>query len=271
MVSTLSASLIRGCHPTFSCNPCNEDWYLMSIIDYYRIRSEYKHPNPATYWRYSYDMKWGWDYSITDFKTQSIKEYFLIKQLLHKKKLRAKQILLCVHRVLPCMDLTRKVKEYLFYTHEKEFKYRIMDSLRKQNPPTPLPKIQRINSLQVFIGRCKHYGFIHKDTHSCIISRKELFLVDLIECCRSLPRPHIHHPFLKIQDKKRFFSVFLVQVSAKDQEHYVYPQKTPLLDACHWNLTGIENDKYYKDIDASFNYLKERSIMDVWVSDLFGW
>lgn len=271
MVSTLSASLIRGCHPTFSCNPCNDDWYLMSIIDYYRIRSEYKHPNPASYWRYSYDMKWGWDYSITDFKTQSIKEYFLLNTILHKKEKRTSQIMLCVQRVLPCLDVARKVKEFLFFTNEKEFKKRIMYSLHKQNPPTPLPRMHGINSLQVFLGRCKQYGFVHKGMVSCIISRKEIMLYDLISACKSLPRPHINHPYLKIQNKRKFFSMFLVQVSAQDQKQYTYPEKTPLLDACHWNLTGIENEIYYKDVDESFSHLKKRSIMDVWVSDLFGW
>ena len=51
-VSPLAASLIRGCHPTFSSKPCNDDWFLVSILDYYRVHSHQSHPHPGKYWRF---------------------------------------------------------------------------------------------------------------------------------------------------------------------------------------------------------------------------
>ena len=85
MVSTLSAKLIRGCHPTFSCCPCNDDWHMLSMFEYYRSNVGMNHPHPAKYWKYIFQLKWGWTHSITDFKTQSIKEYILISSLVKKK------------------------------------------------------------------------------------------------------------------------------------------------------------------------------------------
>ena len=138
MVCKLSASSIRGCHPYFSCVPCNDDWFLLSLIDYYRIQSMNKHPNPAYYWRYSYEMNWGWNYSITDFKTQSLKEYFFLEKVFKKRYLNSKTKLLCIYRIMPHIDLARNVKSYLFYTGEKEFKTNVMQYITKRYPPTPL-------------------------------------------------------------------------------------------------------------------------------------
>jgi hypothetical protein len=271
MVSKLSSSLIRGCHPTFSSTPCNDDWYLMSIIDYYRIRSEYKHPNPALYWRYTYDMKWGWNYSITDFKTHSIKEYILVSTILKKYNSNLIHILLSVHRISPCSDVSYKIKEYLSIPNKKDYTSYILRYIRSHSLPTSLPKSPTINALQLFIGRCKYYGFLHHETNHCIISRKKIFFDDLINHCKRYPRPYIAHPYLKIQNKKTFFSILLVQIAVEDQKKYTYPVKTPLLNACHYNFTGIENHTFYHYIEGEQSALKQRSIIDTWVSDLFGW
>ena len=136
MVSTLSAKLIRGCHPTFSSCPCNDDWHLISMIDYYRTNIGMNHPHPAKYWKYNFQLKWGWKHSISDFKTQSIKEYILISSLIKKKINYILISLLTIQRVceknnIQSSDIMQIIHEYLFIPYMRFFKNELQTQLSK--------------------------------------------------------------------------------------------------------------------------------------------
>lgn len=269
-VSPLAASLIRGCHPTFSSKPCNDDWFLVSILDYYRMHHNPSHPHPGKYWRFPFDMKWGWEFSITDFKTQSIKEYIHVSKLLRKRKQERLYHMLCIQRVLSpysnTSPLTKLIMRFICLPTLKQ----TMQSELRYLPPTRLPIIHPINPIQVFLGRCYQYGFIHPKTTTCYI-KKRITFAELAQHCRVMPRPYIRHPQITIHNKSTLF--FLIQCIVKeDQKQYIFPTLSPLHAACHYNFSGNENNHYYHyNTNPKEAYLKTYSIMDIWISDLFGW
>jgi len=276
MVSTLSAKLIRGCHPTFSSCPCNDDWHMLSMIEYYRTNVGMNHPHPAKYWKYTFQLKWGWKHSITDFKTQSIKEYNLISSLIKKKVNYILINLLCIQRAcekhyIQSSDIMRIIHEYLFIPYMKYFKYELQNYINYKTQPIVLPKIHPINPLQIFIGRCKQYGLMHPNTNSCIYFSEIPFEL-LIPKCKNIPKPNIKYDKLHVYDKSTFF-ILLRCIYKKDQEFYDNEKNTPFFQACHCNLSGIENYLYYKSAPNSreIKYLKQPSIIDTWREDLFGW
>ena len=276
MVSTLSAKLIRGCHPTFSCCPCNDDWHMLSMFEYYRSNVGMNHPHPAKYWKYIFQLKWGWTHSITDFKTQSIKEYILISSLVKKKTKYILITLLTIQRAcekhnILSSDIMQIINEYLFIPYMRFFKHELKNYIDYKTQPISLPSKCYINPLQVFIGRCKQYGIIHPNTNSCIYFYEISFEI-LIHCCKTIPKPNIKYDKLYIYDKRTFF-LLLRCIYKKDQEFYNNERNTPFFKACHCNLSGIENDIFYKGrpIFREIKYLKQPSIIDIWCKDLFGW
>lgn len=276
MVSKLSAKLIRGCHPTFSSCPCNDDWHMLSMIEYYRTNIGLNHPHPAKYWKYIFELKWGWKHSISDFKTQSIKEYVLISQLIEKEINSIFMTLMLVHRIceshfIETFDIKQIINEYLFIPYMKYFKYELQNYINYKTQPIPLPKIHPINPLQLFIGRCKQYEILHKNTNSCIYFN-EISFNHLILHCKTIPKPNIKYDKLHIHNRISFF-LLLRCIYKKDQEFYNNEKNTPFFNACHCNLSGIQNNSFYKGYPYSreMQYLKQPSVIDAWCEDLFGW
>ena len=269
-VSTLGGKMIRGCHPTFSVSSCQDDWLLMSILDYYRVNTSNMYPNPTKYWRFVFDMKWGWEYSKIDFKTQSIKEYFLVSNLIESTKRQIIFHLYCLIRIFsPYIHAKPLPKMIMNYLYLPAFKSTIITELHRNYPPTRLPMVHPINPLQLFFGRCYQYGFIHPETTQCYI-KGWVQLNDLIKVCKVIPRPHIHHPDLTIQTKKTFFYL-LHLISKEDEKQYTSPEQSHLYEACHNNFSGEENRTYYILVSPDKSHWKKKSVMDIWVSDLFGW
>ena len=269
-VSILGGKLIRGCHPTFSVSSCQDDWLLMSILDYYRVNTSNTYPNPSKYWRFVFDMKWGWEYSRTDFKTQSIKEYFLLSRLIETMERQITFHLYCLIRVLSTYTHAKPIPKMIMnYLYLPKFKSIIISELHRNYPPIKLPTVHPINPLQVFFGRCYQYGFIHPKTTQCYIKGWIQFST-LVNACKMIPRPHIQHPDLTIQTKKTFFYL-LHMILREDQKQYTSSEHSHLYEACHYNFSGEENEKYYRFVSPDKNYLKEKSVMDIWLSDLFGW
>lgn len=276
MVSTLSAKLIRGCHPIYSSCPCNDDWHMLSMFEYYRTNVGMNHPHPAKYWKYNFQLKWGWKHSISDFKTQSIKEYFLISSLVKKKTNYILINLLCIQRAcekhnILSSDIMQIIHEYLFIPYMRFFKYELQNYINYKTQPISLPTKCYINPLQVFIGRCKQYGILHPKTNSCIYFYEISFKI-LIHCCKTIPKTNIKYDKLHVRDKSTFF-LLLRCIYKKDQEFYNNERNTPFFKACHCNLSGIQNDIFYKGRPNSreIKYLKQPSIIDAWCEDLFGW
>ena len=272
MVSVFVAKSIRGCHPTFSSTPCNDDWFLISLLDYYRIHCSHNHPHPAKYWRYAFEGKWGWNHSVTDFKTQSVKEYIMLKKVVDSKHNEIFYILLCIHRICSnypnTNDVMFLIKQYLFYEYICDYQQMLLNHIEHSCTPIGLPKLHPINPLQVFIGRCKQYGILHKKTNSFIVTI-EISFDTLIEHCKVIPRPHVKHPYLYIHNRETFY-FFIRCVHKVDVSHYDDPLHTPFLSACHSNITGVKNEIFYKYIEPS-HPLKQKSMIDSWCEDLFGW
>lgn len=276
MISSFAAKSIRGCHPTFSSIPCNDDWHLLSILDYYRLQTEMKHPHPGKYWRYAYEAKWGWKHSITDFKTQSIKEYILLCQIIQEKKQEILFILLCIQRLFAKYQynnfIPSLIKNYLF-PDISDFKGYMLSIIHKTYEPIRLPYIHPINPFEVFIGRCKQYDIIHPNTNSCITEHQyEISFDELLSYCKVLPRPHLKHPYLYIYNRISFYTMIRA-IYRKDLRFYKDPMETPLFKACHYNMTGQPNTYFYaKETIISKNvHLEQPSMIDAWCEDLFGW
>lgn len=268
-VSPLAASLIRGCHPTFSSKPCNDDWFLVSILDYYRVHSHQSHPHPGKYWRFTFDMKWGWKESITDFKTQSVKEYILISKILRSRQREIHFHLLCVQRAFKQYSNTepigKLIASFLYFPTLKQLIQHELAYL----PPIRLPSIHHVNPLQIFFGRCYQYCIFHRNTTTCILNTR-VDLCSISQYCRVMPRPCIIHPQLMIHNKSSFFYL-LRCILKEDQQQYKFPNLSKIHEACHYNLSGIENSKYYTTFPTNDEYLKRPSMIDAWLSDLFGW
>lgn len=276
MISYFVAKSIRGCHPTFSSVPCNDDWHLLSILDYYRLQTEMKHPHPGKYWRYAYEAKWGWTHSITDFKTQSIKEYILLCEVFRRKKEEILFILLCIQRAFSKYERTSfipsLIKEYLFQdlVHFNDY---MLSFIHKTYEPIRLPYIHPINPMEVFIGRCKQYYIIHSNTHSCITEPDyEISFDELVSYCKVLPRPHLKHPYLYVYNRESFYKMIRA-IYRKDLRFYDDPMETPLFKACHYNMTGQPNKYFYatETIISKSLHLEQPSMIDAWCADLFGW
>ena len=276
MISSFVAKSIRGCHPTFSSIPCNDDWHLLSILDYYRLQTEMKHPHPGKYWRYAYEAKWGWNHSITDFKTQSIKEYILLCKIIQQKKGEILFILLCIQRMFSIYDrasfIPSLIKEFLFHdlSHFKDY---MLCIIQKTYEPIQLPYIHPINPLEVFIGRCKQYDIIHANTQSCITEHQyEISFHDLFCYCKVLPRPHIKHPYIYVYNRESFY-LLIRAIYRKDLIFYNDPMETELFKSCHYNMTGQPNKYFYamETIISKELHLEQPSVIDAWCEDLFGW
>ena len=245
VVSLLSASLIRGCHPTYTHDPFNEDWCLVSIIDYYRMKGHHPYPHPCKYWRYVFDLKWGWKYSIIDFKTQSIKEYlFISKQIQHIKHETSFRMYVLftvfMHHTHNPGCLPQSILEYLYNPSLKEEIQKYLQS----HLPIRLPATHPVNPLQVFLGRCYQYGFIHKNTKGCYIRNKWIALDTLRDYCKIVPRPCIHFGGIMINNKNDFMKL-LCKIILEDNKNYTWP-----------DLSLLQ---------------KEHLVIDTWISDLFGW
>ncbi len=269
-VCTLSSKMIRGCNPTFSAESCQDEWLLMSILDYYRVNTSNLYPNPTKYWRFVFDMKWGWEYSKTDFKTHSMKEYILLSKLIETKKRQIKFHLYCLIRMFSKYIHTKPIPNMIMnYLYLPTLKSIIRTELNSNYPPTRLPNIHPVNPLQVFFGRCYQYGFIHPETTQCYIKGWVQFST-LVNTCKLIPRPHIQHPDLIIQTKKSFFYL-LHLISKEDDKQYTTPNHSHMYQACHYNFSGQDNTKYHILVSFENSHWKKKSIMDIWVSDLFGW
>uniref|UniRef100_A0A6C0KKZ4 Uncharacterized protein n=1 Tax=viral metagenome TaxID=1070528 RepID=A0A6C0KKZ4_9ZZZZ len=272
MVSVFVAKSIRGCHPIFSSTPCNDDWFLVSLLDYYRYHCTDKHPHPAKYWRYAFEGKWGWKHSLTDFKTQSIKEYIELKKYVDQKNHYIFQVLLCIQRIFESYthtcDVIQVIQQFIFNDYICNYKEYMLKNIQDTIQPICLPKLHPINPLQVFIGRCKQYGFLHTNTNTCIVS-KELSFDELIKHCNVIPRPHVKHPYLYIHNRETFY-FFIRCVHKVDITHYNNEYKTPLFLACNHNISGIENKKFYQNIPNS-ELFQQKSVIDCWCEDLFAW
>ena len=286
MVSKLAVEFMRGCHPTFTYSPFNDDFFMLSIIDYYRVYCENKHPHPAKYWRFTYQSKWGWQHSITDFKTQSVKEYWYTKENInHKQKFIINTLLFLnkiFHNIPNSNDIKYVISEFLFYNFMRNFKLELKKYICKHFLPISLPYIQPINPMQVFFGRCKQYKILHEKTNQFamydqnlngnVISFHEIIKIEtIIKCCQNIPFICVKHKNLYVYNRNSFFKL-LRFIHLEDRSYYEDTINTPFFRACNYNLSGIENHSYYKENDLiRFPWLKQKSTIDAWCEDLFGW
>ena len=251
-VSPMCASMIRGCHPTYSHDPCNEDWCLISILDYYRMIGTHPYPHPCKYWRFVFELKWGWKYSITDFKTHSIKEYIFMcklkEDLQNEITFRTCGLYGAFSRYTNRPGcLPQIIMTYLYAPNIKE---ELQHQLHK-HAPIRLPATHPVNPLQVFFGRCYQHGLFHPNTRGCFIPGGKWVQLDvLVYNCKTVPRPCIRCGNLLIQNRDGLLKL-LYNILIEDKKNYEWP---------HLSL-------FFEEMGCN----SSSGMIDAWINDLFGW
>jgi hypothetical protein len=288
----LSGSLIRGCHPKLVSTTTYDDWYNMSLMEYYRTQSNTCHPNPADYWRYRKDKKWGWEYSVTDYKTQSIKEfhrnYNIIKKINKDICEKWYYINLFFKSIENTIDIPGLIMDYLFFDYKNKYKSKIYYHI-SLNHPFPLPSKAVVNPMQVFLGRLHQYGFISKKTNTCRIeltkykkymNKKGIFykyesipFSELIKYCLYKDKIEIIHPMIHIANKETLLRI--VKGIYISDRHSINNKISNLLEGTNYNFTIykslLHNYAHPLSAEQKRRFALFPSTIDIWISDLFGW
>ena len=291
MISKISAKNIKGCHPTLTSAETYDNWAIMSLLEYYSIQTKTYHPNPADCWRYKIDNKWGWKLSITDYKTQSIKEFHKNNKIIKNLQRQFYFHLLCIHAVLKpfpnTSDIPGIITDYLYLP----FKQNNIDKFKqilKEKEPTSLPCNVPINPMCVFLGRLKQFQFIHEKTNSSIIEitqwntapikydKYTITFEQLTNACsynKHYSYIYIKTPHIIIKDKQTLLRIIYGIYKADNKN---VKGLSNLLECVNYNFTRFKCPENYNKYSAGLNEIQKGrlqlpSTVDTWIADLFGW